>query len=196
MYPPKVRLTVRPQAQFFKRRAKRQSRSTVDRETPRDWRLQAASPLLDFGPSPATYTGSPCLDLDGTPRLKDHNGDGLPKIDPGAYERRNTTLTPGGVANARWISKTVLTWDTTPGAAEYHVYRDLRSNLSYANFGVCRDDLDATRTDTQLTDTSNPAAGQCLVYVIATDDLGGPGGAEGTMCEAKCMEWSNSAPCP
>ena len=82
MYPPKVRLTVRPQAQFFKRRAKRQSRSTVDRETPRDWRLQAASPLLDFGPSPATYTGSPCLDLDGTPRLKDHNGDGIAICNP------------------------------------------------------------------------------------------------------------------
>jgi hypothetical protein len=54
---------------------------------------------------------------------------------------------------------TVLTWNTIPGAAEYHVYRDLRSNLSYENFGVCRDDLDAARTDTQLTDSSNPAAG-------------------------------------
>ena len=90
----------------------------------------------------------------------------------------------------------MLTWDATPGAAEYHVYRDLRSNLSYGNFGACRDDLDATRTDTQLTDASNPAAGQCFVYVIAADDLGGPGGNEGTMGEAKCIERSNYAPCP
>ena len=128
--------------------------------------------------------------------MKDHDGDGLAKIDPGAYERRNTTLVPPDVPNARWTSKTVLTWDTTPGAAEYHVYRDLRSNLSYGNFGVCRDDLDLTRTDNQLTDSSTPAPGQCFVYVIAADDTAGPGGAEGTMGECKCMERSNYSPCP
>jgi len=32
--------------------------------------------------------------------------------------------------------------------------------------------------------------------VIAADDLSGPGGSEGTMGEAKCMERSNYAPCP
>jgi hypothetical protein len=153
-----------------------------------NWRLQATSPLLDFGPHPSTFTGTPCTDLDGTPRLKDHDGDGLAQIDPGVYERRNTMLTPGAVSGVAWSSKTLMTWTAAPGAATYHVYRDLRSNLSYGHFGVCRDDLDPNRTDTLLSDASTPTAGQCFVYLIAADD--------GTLGEARCMERSNFTPCP
>ena len=153
-----------------------------------NWRLQASSPLLDYGPDPSTFTGAPCLDLDQSPRLKDHDGDGLAIVDPGAYERRNTTLSPGDVTGLGWSSKTLATWNATPGAATYHVYRDLRSNLSYGSFGVCRDDLDPIRTDTQLSDASTPAVGQCFVYLISADG--------GTLGDAHCMERSNFNPCP
>ncbi|HEX4823004.1 MAG TPA: thrombospondin type 3 repeat-containing protein [Candidatus Polarisedimenticolaceae bacterium] len=153
-----------------------------------NWRLTASSPLLDFGPDPSTFTGTPCTDLDGTPRLKDADGDGFANMDPGAYERQQNPLTPAEVTGLLWSSKTLLTWNSVPGTGTYHVYRDLRSNLSYGNFGVCRDDLDPIRTDTQLADSSTPASGQCFVYLIASDG--------GTLGNAHCMERSNFTPCP
>jgi hypothetical protein len=165
-----------------------------------NFRQLASSPCLDFGPSPSTYTGSPCLDLDGGPRLRDHDGDGMATIDPGAFERANTALTPGDVPNLRFTSKTTLTWGADPAgvATEYHVYRDLRTNLSYGNFGPCRDDLDANRTDLTLTDASTPSPGQTFVYVItaARPAAGAPPDREGTMGVAHCMERSNFHPCP
>jgi hypothetical protein len=165
-----------------------------------DFRQLAASPCLDFGPSPATFAGTPCLDLDGGVRLRDHDGDGTATIDPGAFERLNGALTPGDVPNLRFTSKTTLAWDADPLglATEYHVYRDLRTNLSYGNFGACRDDLDPNRADLALTDASTPSVGQCFIYVITA---GRPAAVtqparEGTMGPAHCMERSNFNPCP
>jgi hypothetical protein len=93
-----------------------------------------------------------------------------------------------------------VTWnaDPTGQATEYHVYRDLRTNLSYGSFGTCRDDLDAVRTDLVLTDSSTPSAGQCFVYVITG---GRPAAAtqpdrEGTMGLTRCMERSDFNACP
>jgi hypothetical protein len=165
-----------------------------------DFRQLASSACLDYGPSPAAFTGSPCLDLDGGPRLRDHDGDGIATIDPGAFERENLALTPGAVPNLRFTSKTTLAWDAEPSGltTEYHVYRDLRSNLSYGNFGTCRDDLDANRTDLILTDPTAPPPGQSFTYVITA---GRPAAAaqpdrEGTMGLDRCMERSNFNACP
>ena len=165
-----------------------------------DYRRTASSACLDFGPSPAAYTGSPCFDLDGDVRLRDHDGNGIATIDPGAFERANGTLTPGDIANLRFTSKTTLTWNADPSglATEYHVYRGLRTDLSYGNFGACRDDLDANRTDLSLTDASTPTPGQCFAYAITAAR---PGAAtqperEGTMGLTRCMERSNVSPCP
>ena len=76
--------------------------------------------------------------------------------DPATFAGLPSTDFDGGV---RWEFDVRLLWDATPGAVEYHVYRDAISNLSFATFAVCRDDLDAARTDTQLDDFSAPAPG-------------------------------------
>ena len=165
-----------------------------------DFHQLVSSTCLDYGPSPATFTGSPCLDLDNGPRLRDHDGDGIATIDPGAFERDNTTLTPANVPNLRFTSKTTLQWDAEPSglATEYHVYRDLKSNLSYGNFGVCHDELDPDRTDLVLIDASTPTAGQSFVYVITAGRpaAGSQPDREGTMGLDRCMERSNFSPCP
>jgi hypothetical protein len=154
---------------------------------------QAGSPALDHGPHPATYLGEPCVDLAGDLRLRDFDGDGLARLDAGAYEVANEALVPGEVTNLRWVAGDVLAWDAAPAAVESHVYRDAIGSLSYASVPTCRDDLDPDRTDTDLVDGTVPAAGQGFVYRITGE---GGGGAEGTLGEATCAERSNAAPCP
>jgi hypothetical protein len=165
-----------------------------------DFHQLASSTCLDYGPSPTTYGGSPCLDLDNGPRLRDYDGDGIATIDPGAFERSNGALAPADVPNLVFASKTSVTWSADPSgtATEYHVYRDLRTSLSYGNFGTCRDDLDSDRTDLTLTDASTPSPGQCFVYVIAAGRPAAPqqNDREGTMGLCRCMERSNFNACP
>jgi hypothetical protein len=168
--------------------------------------VQSASPCLDRGPDPATFTGAPCFDLDGGPRLKDHDGDGLARLDMGAYERSNAALHPSEASNLRWMqgSATVLTWDGAPGAIEYHIYRGAPSGLRtapYAYFGTCRDDLDTVRTDLVLTDTQLPAISTGFFYLVTAEDAGTGGGTprarhESSLGYATCVERSNFAPCP
>ena len=77
------------------------------------------------GPDPSLYTGDPISDLDGGPRLRDHDGvDGLAHSDCGAYERENIALPVGEVLNLAWTDPMTLTWDGEPSAVAYHVYRD------------------------------------------------------------------------
>ena len=97
------------------------------------------------------------------------------------------------MANLRWELDFRLVWDAEPSAVEYHVYRDLVSNLSYQSFGVCRDDLDSLRTDTILDDTEVPVSGRSFAYLITAEDAGGE---EGTLGLGSSAERSNYAPCP
>ncbi len=156
-----------------------------------DYRLQPGSPALDVGLSPASFTGSPCLDLDATSRLKDYDGDSIAVMDPGPFERANpsTALAVGLVS---WQSKTRLTWSVVSGASEYHVYRDTFSTLSYAHFGTCRDDLDGSRTDQEVVDAERPPQGTGFGYLISAEAAG----HEGTLGSARCAERSNFSPCP
>jgi hypothetical protein len=161
-----------------------------------DHRLSAASPCLDHGPDPATYTGDPATDLDLGPRLRDHDGDGLAQNDCGAYERVSDPLTPGEVLNLRWDAgpfKDTLLWDAEVSAVEYHVYRLPLNSLGFSLYGTCMDGLDADRTDTELFDDEVPAPGSGLVYLITAEDVLGN---EGTMGVATQAERSNFAPCP
>ncbi len=157
-----------------------------------DYHLQMGSPALDHGPDPALFAGEPCVDLDGGPRGRDHDGDGLAQFDIGAYEQENTTLSPGPVANLRWLDHDTLVWDPVPVAVEYHVYRQPVTSLGYDSFGTCEDTLDTDRTDTELVDAGEPAIGATWTYLITADD----GGDEGTLGLATCTERSNFAPCP
>jgi hypothetical protein len=157
------------------------------------YRLQTGSPALDHGPDPALYTGTPCTDAAGDLRLRDHDGDGLARLDPGAYEETNGALVPGAVGNLRWSAADTLDWDATAGAVEYHVYRDSLASLGYGIVATCRDDLDGLRTDTQLVDPELPGSGQVFIYWISAED-----GAtnEGTLGAGSCAERSNFAACP
>lgn len=127
------------------------------------------SGCLDHGPPPSTFTGTPCFDLAGGPRLRDFNGDGLAQSDPGAYERRNELRTPGETTQVRWSDLSHMSWDATPGAVEYHVTRGSVGLLSYAYSGDCRDDLDPDRSDTTLTDAGIPTAGASFFYTILAE---------------------------
>jgi hypothetical protein len=158
-----------------------------------DYHLLSTSPLLDHGPDPSNYTGVPCTDLDGGPRLRDHDGENLAQVDPGAYERENTAMTPPEVTGLVWTGHTTLEWDPEPTAVEYHIYRASLSTLGYSAFGTCEDGLEAVRTDTTLTDTSVPPTGGGFYYEITTEN---PSGGESTLGVGTCAERSNFSDCP
>jgi hypothetical protein len=157
-----------------------------------DFRPKNTSPVLDRGPDPALYVGTPCRDLGGDLRLRDWDGDGLARVDLGAYERNNTTLAPAAVGGLLWTSASTLTWAATPSAVEYHVYRATLASLGYGAFGVCRDDLDGSRSDTVLTDGEAPAASVGFFYVIGARSVAG----DGTLGFGTCVERSNFTACP
>lgn len=158
-----------------------------------DFHLGGSSPCLDHGADPQTYHGDPPFDRAGGPRLLDWDGDGLARTDCGAYEHANGTLTPPEVAGVEWPLRTRMAWSPTPGAVRYHIYRDGIENLSYANFGACRDDLDPSGTDTQLDDASLPPAGKGFFYLVAAVN---DAGHAGTLGAGTSAERSNYRPCP
>jgi hypothetical protein len=158
-----------------------------------DYRLGDGSPCLDAGPHPSMFTGDPCLDLDGGPRLEDFDGDGLARMDPGAYERADPLPAPPETADLRWVSGLALEWDEEPSAVIYHVYRGALGALSYADFGTCRDDLDPQPSDETLTDTELPAPGSGFFYLVTAEDASG---AEGGLGAGTCAAASNFTPCP
>jgi hypothetical protein len=155
-----------------------------------DYHLGSGSPCLEHGPDPLSYTGVPCFDLDGGPRLRDHDGDGWPHMDVGAYEEANPALLaePGGL---RWLDEDTLDWDPVTGADEYHVYRDERSNVGYDRTPSCHD----TVTSTTLVDTGRPSPGQAWMYRVTAEDLDPPAD-ESSLGLGTCAERANPAPCP
>ena len=74
------------------------------------------------------------------------------------------------VAGLQWLDKQTLVWDPVSGATEYHVYRDLVSDLTGLSVpATCRDDLDADPADTELIDDEVPAVGVAHVYRITAE---------------------------
>lgn len=155
--------------------------------------LGPGSACLEIGPPPESYRGVPCRDLAGGPRLRDHDGDGLAPPDIGAYETVNEGLTPEAVGTLSWLDEVTLSWDPVPSAAQYHVYHDDVSTLFWDDFGPCRDELDADRTDTQLTHNAVPDPGAGWFYLITAES---DAGEEGSLGFGSCAERSNYSPCP
>lgn len=159
-----------------------------------DYHLAAASPLLDYGPSPALYTGKPCLDLDDGLRLLDYNGDGIATSDPGPYEKANREKSgPGEPPSVFFLDKNTFSWAPSEFLAnEYHDYRGLLSALGYAYFGTCVDSLDPDRSDTQFVDVTVPPPNDGFFYLVTGED----GTGEDTLGVAECAERSNFNTCP
>ena len=158
-----------------------------------DFHLQASSQVLDHGPDPSLYTGVPCTDLDGKLRLRDHDGDNLARVDPGAYEQENTAITAQEVTGMLWTGPTTLEWNPESSEVEYHVYRASLSTLGYSAFGTCEDALDAVRTDATLTDADVPPAGTGFYYEITLENAAG---WESSLGFGTCAERSNFTACP
>jgi hypothetical protein len=157
-----------------------------------NYRLHAVSPLLDHGPDPGAFDGTPCTDLDGGPRLRDHDGDGWAQTDPGAYERVNEVVAPPEVHGLVWMTGSELRWTPVEGAPEYHLYRAPLDTLVFSSFGVCADGLDAVRSDASMTDDEVPPPGEGFYYQVTTED---GSGAESTLGVGTCAERTNFTPC-
>ena len=151
-----------------------------------DYHLDPGSLALDHGPDPSLYTGDPCSDLDGSPRLQDYDGNGMATVDIGCYEHADPTLIPGEVS-IEFSDNDTLQWNVEPNATEYHVYRDDVVNLGYDSFGICR----ATETTLFHTDMEVPASGQTWFYIVTAAN----GPAEGTLSLGTCAERSNFSSC-
>jgi hypothetical protein len=152
-----------------------------------------ASPCVDAAVGPGGYSGDPCNDHDGRPRLLDADGDGDPRADMGAYEFDGTADSPGEVANLRFLDVLTLEWDATPSIASYGVYRaDLP--VGYATQFFCQG---TTSLTSFLVGSSTPPPGGSFAYLVSARDpkAGDPAGREGPLGAGTCAEQSNPQPC-
>jgi hypothetical protein len=153
-----------------------------------DFHLADDSPLVELGPGPLEYTGDPCQDLDDGPRLRDHDRDGLARMDVGAYEAISPL--PAPEVDIQWTAPDVLAWTASPGASAYNVYRGSLATLSFIDFGSC---LAAGQILTSIVEDEPLAAGEGRFYLVTVVDTPP---AEGTLGLGKCAERSNFNRCP
>ena len=97
---------------------------------------------------------------------------------------------PGEVQNARWTTKTTLTWDPDKSIGSYDVYRELVSTLP-GNFGACSQSAVPSET---ATDGANPAAGTGWFYLVTAKNRIGEEGTKGFRSSG--AERPNPSPCP
>ena len=158
-----------------------------------DYHLQELSPAIDHGPDPSGYTGVPCVDLDGEPRLRDHDGDGLAVVDAGVFERENPALVPAEATGLLWSGKDAMIWDADPGARDFHLYRGALADLFYDDFGTCRDDLLIGSSSAEMNDPELPLPGAGFYYAVTVE---GQRREESSLGVGACAERSNFNPCP
>ena len=100
---------------------------------------------------------------------------------------------PAEVRNVRWLDRDTMTWDAEISAAEYHLYGGLVTELTCVFLGTCWDDRDVDREDTSLTDAGLPLDGECLFYLVTSEDSAGN---EGPLGASACGTRVNSFQCP
>jgi hypothetical protein len=101
-----------------------------------------------------------------------------------------------------WADKQTLTWDPIADAVEYNVYRgpisDLVDNdgdgLPDQGYGDCQNSSDPDTTDTQFTDTEEPAPSQGFFYLVGYDTASQSELGLGTTSSG--LERSPGTPCP
>jgi len=158
-----------------------------------DYHLRELSRAIDHGPDPSGYTGVPCVDLDGEPRLRDHTGGGLAVVDAGAFERENPALVPAEATGLRWTGKSTMIWDLDPDARYFHLYRGALADLFYDDFGTCRDDLLVGQSTAEMSDSELPVPGAGFYYHVTIEDHQRK---ESSLGVGACAERSNFSPCP
>jgi len=158
-----------------------------------DYHLLPSSIAIDHGPDPATYDGIPCVDLDGSPRLRDYAGDGLAEVDIGAFESENSALLPTEVGGVVWTDKQTMIWDDDGSAETLHLYRGALASLYFDDYGVCRDDLIPFPTAASVTDSEVPLPGDGFFYEVTRSSVAD---GESTVGTGDCAERSNYNPCP
>lgn len=97
---------------------------------------------------------------------------------------------PGEIRNARWTSKTAISWDPDKTVGVYEVYRDLLSTLP-GNFGAC---FQSALTAETAADAASPAAGTAWFYIVTARNRLGEEGTKGFRTGG--AERTNPAPCP
>lgn len=145
---------------------------------------------IDLGPDPSTFTGEPCLDALGRPRLRDGDSDRLSRADAGALE--NDSKPVNAVVNLRWTGPDVFDWDGVFLATEYRVYRADSATLGYDDFGTCIDGSDPDRTDRMFQDSAVPPPGNVFFYRVTAV---GNTGFEHSLGWATCVERSTFSKC-
>ena len=105
----------------------------------------------------------------------------------------NPDLAAHDVTGVAWTDDATMVWNPTSAAVRYHVYRAPLESLAYSSFGTCENGLDATLTDTWLSDTTVPAPGQVFFYEVTSID---GSGEEHTLGIGSCAERSNFNACP
>ena len=155
-----------------------------------DVELLPGSPCIDAGIDPATFSGTPCRDIDGKPRLIDGDLDGFAHPDIGAFEFENPPSGPPEVRRLRWeiAGGPVLVWDAIEDVSLYSVYRGDVAALGYDHWGSCL----ATTTTESFADSDDPEPDAGFFYLVTASDVQlaeGPSGA------ATCALRSNADPC-
>ncbi len=154
-----------------------------------DFRLLAGSPALEAALAPAAFTGAPCSDHDGNPRMLDVDGDGIAAADMGAHERQAAIGVPGEVQGLRFLDKTHLDWSLEAGSTAYQVHRGSLSSLGYAYPLTCLGSAAAP----SFVVAEVPSSGTGYVFLVSGTAAGG---SQGTLGFGTCVERSNFNPCP
>jgi hypothetical protein len=142
---------------------------------------------------PADFAAVPCRDLDGTPRLKDADGDLVAISDVGACELPGPPV-PGTLADditgVRFINKTTMSWNLDALSSTYKVFKGTGgpagTSLGYTFPALVT--LASGVTGGPVVDAVNPPFGYFFYYLVQGVDGSGP---SGTLGFGTCAERSN-----